>query len=97
MELTHTLFADDMLLMWEGLYENFQAFVEILEKYQKETWMVTNIEKLILDFNNLPDELLTRVRELFPFPLIPIVEGFKYLGFFLKTNDYVFQYWIWLF
>ena len=96
-KLTHVLFVDDVLLLGEGSYVNFQNLANILETYQKATRMAVNIEKTKLTFNNIPDEFLSRTKELLPFPTASIAKGFKYLGFILKPNPYSFQDWIWIY
>ena len=86
-----------VVLIGEGTYENVQALINILEKYQKATRMAINKENSKLAFNNLLEELLNRVRELVPYTINPVIEGIKYLGFSLKPNSYAFQDSLWLF
>ena len=90
-ELTHVLFVDDVLLMGEGTLTNFQNLAKSLEKYQKATGMVFNIEKSILIYSNVFGELLSREKELLPYSIATISEGFKYMGFTLKPNTCCFQ------
>jgi hypothetical protein len=39
----------------------------------------------------------SQFQDCLPFAQKQIDEGFKYLGFVLKPNDYVFRDWLWLF
>ena len=83
--------------MEEGTLTNLQNLAKSLEKYQKAIDMVVNIEKYILIYNNIYEELLSRVKVLLPYSTVPIYEGFKYLGFTLKPNSCAFQVWTWLY
>ena len=83
--------------MGEGTYENVQALVNILEKYQKATRMAIDIKNSKLAFNNLSEEPLNKVRESVPYPTTAITKGIKYLGFSLNPNAYAFQDYLRLF
>ena len=44
--------------------------------------MVVNMEKSNLIHNEFSDDMIQRVREIVPYQITPVEEGFKYLGFF---------------
>ena len=50
-EITHTLFVDDVLLFRIGAEDNLKEYASLIEKYKKATWMLINIEKLLLVHN----------------------------------------------
>ena len=39
---------------------------------------------------------LEEIHRLFTFDILPLEHGFRYLGFFLKPNDYKIRDWFWL-
>ena len=58
--------------------------------------MVVNVEKPNLIHNEFPEELLQMSKEIIQYKTTPVDEGFKCLGFTIKTNCYYFQDWVWL-
>ena len=59
--------------------------------------MLVNIEKYMIVHNECLVGLSQESKEILSYPTIPMCDGFKYLGFFLKPNSYGFQDWIWLY
>ena len=59
--------------------------------------MVVNMEKSNLIHNDFSNDMIQRERETVPFHITPVEDGFKYLGFFLKPNNYSYQDWVWLY
>ena len=93
-EVTHTLFVDDVLLLGERTLKNLEAFIALIDKYRRATRMVVNIEKSNLIHNDFPEDMLQRSREIIPYQITLLEEGFKYTGFKLKPNCYSFQDWV---
>jgi hypothetical protein len=58
--------------------------------------MEINCQKSCFLSHNLNDDLLNRVVEIFGILVSPLDQGMKYLGFFLKPNDYRVNDWHWL-
>ena len=83
--------------MGEGSIENIQANNQILKTYKKATGMHINVEKLNLVENSLLEAVQIRIKNEVSFPLKPLSDGFKYLGFYLKANSYSFKDWMWLY
>ena len=50
--------------------------------------MLISSEKSMLLKNGLSEEVCGHIRVVFPYPWINMGEGFKYLRYFLKPNDY---------
>ena len=85
------MFADDVVMLGEGTWENLKETKKILELYKKATSMHINVEKSILSENAIPEAIKERIRAKTPYILKPMDDGFKYLGFVLKTNAYSFK------
>jgi hypothetical protein len=47
--------------------------------------------------NGLSASLQRRIEHLFPIKVDPLDKGVKYLGFYLKPNNYKYVDWLWLF
>ena len=58
--------------------------------------MVINEEKSTINWANLEDPEVLILEENFNFQIRALYEGVKYLGFFLKPNDYRKADWYWL-
>jgi len=67
-----------------------------LDLYCEAICIKVNLNKYCLIPNCLSVNLLFQVEPLFHFPQNDLEEGFKYLGFFLKPNSYIFVDWLWL-
>ena len=96
-EVTHTLFVDDVLIFGEGSIRNIEAFASLIDKYKRATRMVVNMEKSNLIHNEFSVDMIHRVRDIVPYQITPVEEGFKYLDFFLKPNSYSYQDWFCLY
>ena len=59
--------------------------------------MVVNMEKSNLIHNDFPNDIIKSSREMLPYKIPNVEDGFKSLGFVLKPYCYLFQDWVWLF
>ena len=73
---------DDVLIFGEGSIINIEAFASLIDKYKRATGMVVNMEKSNLIHNEFSANMIHRVREIVPYQITPVEEGFTYLGFF---------------
>ena len=48
--------------------------------------MMINIKKSSFTHNEFTEDLTQQAKEIIPYPIVTITEGFKYLGFFSKTK-----------
>lgn len=46
--------------------------------------------------SSMDDNIIKEVKDIFPFEVKPLNLGFKYLGYFLKPNNYSKDDWMWL-
>lgn len=54
---------------------------------------MVNIQKSTVYFSGLEDEEARLISQLFPYQQTDVQEGLKYLGFYLKPNDYDTKDW----
>ena len=64
--------------------------------FRKVTGMMINASKSCLVINMVQEEDLQYMIDKFPFQSHNFDDGIKYLGFYLKPNDYKKADWRWL-
>ena len=58
--------------------------------------MMTNTGKSIISLMNILKEEKELFKRMFPFIVVELQDGIKYLGFYLKPNDYSKRDWGWM-
>jgi hypothetical protein len=94
--ITHMLFVDDVILFEKGYFQEWWVFKDVLNLFRNATGMDFNNQKSQFLEVGLSIDWLDQLKELFPFEVKSIEEGFKYLGFFLKPNCFSCDDWFWL-
>jgi len=94
--LTHLMFIDDVLIMGIASLEEWLCLKEILDSFCQASRLEINYHKSMFFFNNVEPEQLSAYEDLYDISFAHIDSGFKYLGFFLKPNDYKIDDWRWL-
>ena len=87
--ITHLV--DDVLLFGARTSKYFHALKRILELHCLVTRMDFNLTKSCILFYALLEESLRYLDLNLPFSWWEMDRGFKYLGFFLKPNSYIFD------
>lgn len=94
--LTHLLFVDDVLIFLNGSLADTSALQSVFDLFQKATGMIINVHKSTLTATGCSQHEVVYTRNRFPFLLLPMEEGLKYLGFRVKHGGYKIADWIWL-
>ena len=86
--ITHLLFVDDILLFGGGSQREWLTFKYALDVFCNATGMCISPRKSQF-YQSLwdPDEL-EELQHHFAYDIFPLDHGFRYLGFFLKPNNY---------
>lgn len=94
--ISHLLFVDDILIFTNGSLNELKELKSILELFLKATGMQINARKsqIIEEGLNRPDK--DQFSSYFPYEMCSMGSLFKYLGFWLKPNDYRKEDWSWL-
>ena len=71
-------------------------FKSILSSFCLASGMDVNCKKSCFLAHNIDPILKQRIHETFNIPFICMDKGMKYLGFFLKPNNYKVKDWLWL-
>jgi len=91
----HLLFVNDVVF-GEGSNWEWRSFERILKVFCLATSMVISVEKSLLLCNRLSEEVENHMYQMFPYKIGAIENELKYLGCFLKPNDYKVDHWGWL-
>ena len=90
------IFLDDVVLFGKGSVEEWEEYKEILELFFKATSMDLSENKFIFLKCGLEEEILEQLKSMFPFKIQSLYDEFKYLGYFIKSNNFVKEDWLWL-
>ena len=82
------LFLDDVFLFGLGLVEDWRNYKFILVLFSSNLGMMMSEQKSFCISGNLSMDMVEALKSIFPYKFIPLDQGFKYLGYFLKENDY---------
>jgi hypothetical protein len=95
--ITHFLFGNGILLFGRGTIRELRYLNIVLDSLCKLTRMELNLNKSYSLYNNPSDNQKRNMAQIFPMRMDPLDIGFKYLGFFLKPNNYKNGDWLsWL-
>ena len=94
--ITHLLFVDDILISYNVSHRGLQSFSQGMDLFIRATGIAINDEKLTVNRANLSEEAIRTLGTFFQFQSWDLDMGVKYLGFFLKPNDYMRKDWFWL-
>jgi hypothetical protein len=86
--ISHILFVDDIFYNIQGSIGELVELNSVLELYCRASGMEIKFDKYSIIFHNWSEGELRQVERLVPAPRRRLEEGFKYLGFFLKPNNY---------
>ena len=94
--MTHLLFVDDILLFCNGTRRDIECLKRGINLFNIVTWMLINIQKSTLTPYLLREPEVRILTNFFLASVSNLQDGFKYLGFHLKPNDYQKLDWKWL-
>ena len=87
---------DDVLIFCSGTVHDLNTLAEILAVFSSATGMEINEGKSIITTHRMEDVEVGYATACFPFVRVTLDDGLKYLGFFLKPNNYLKKDWVWL-
>ena len=84
--ITHLLFMDDVLIFGIGSAKDWNTYNEFFKLLCTASRMEVSYQKSCFLQNDVKDDGLTEVLNLFPFKLEAIENGFKYVGYYLNQT-----------
>eukprot|EP00253_Pinus_taeda_P029650 PITA_29650 len=94
--ISHLLFVDDIFIFTNTEHIEIKELKSILDLFLKATGMQINHRKSQLIMTGLVVQERGRLHSVLPFQPSMLELPFKYLGFWLKPNDYKKEDWNWL-
>eukprot|EP00253_Pinus_taeda_P030603 PITA_30603 len=94
--LTHLLFVDDVLILLDGSVRDSRTFSKILLLFTAATGMFPNQSKSTITCSRTSVQELRLALQVFPYEILPLDQGLKYLGFRLKPTCQRIADWVWL-
>eukprot|EP00253_Pinus_taeda_P011149 PITA_11149 len=94
--VTHLLFVDDIILFSNGSLEDCRTLKRILDLFLKSTGLCINERKSTITCSGLAREEVHRVALVLNFEVKSLEDSFKYLGFYLKLENYRIKDWHWI-
>jgi hypothetical protein len=92
----HLLFVDDVLIMTKASIEEWEEINKILDVFCSATGLMINVQKSTFLHFGVQQGTLEYLKEIFHYNFNDILNGFRYLGFFLKPDNYKVEDWHWL-
>ena len=87
---------DDILIFCDDSRRGLQILCQGLDLFHSATGMVINEDKSTINWANLSEDAIRSLGMFLRFQSQDLDAGVKYLGFFLKPNDYRRKDWVWL-
>jgi len=87
-KILHLLFVDDVLIMTNDSLQEWKEIKEILKTFCCATGLSINWEKSTFHFANLQQQILDKLKDIFPYTFTHFSTGLKYLGYYLKADSY---------
>eukprot|EP00253_Pinus_taeda_P033161 PITA_33161 len=94
--ISHLLFVDDILVFTNGSINELKELKNIFVLFMKATGMQINPRKSQIIVEGLNRQENEQFNLYFPYEMCNMVSPFKYLGFWLKPNDYRKEEWSWI-
>ena len=94
--ITHLFVVANILIFCDGLHKDVDKLCQGLELFKKASGLIINEDKSSITWENLEDGEKRYIVARLNFQCREVDEGLKYLGFYLKPNDYRKSNWMWL-
>jgi hypothetical protein len=95
-KILHLLFVDDVLILSKASMVEWLVIDSRISFFCKATGLSVNLTKSTVHFEGLSDLELISFKTLLPYSFTDLSQGFRYLGYFLKTGTPRAADWDWL-
>ncbi len=92
--LTHLLFVDDVLILLDGSVRDLRNFTKVLKLFSATTGMLPNQMKSTITCTRTSVQESQLALQAFPYNVLPLDRGLKYLGFRLKPTSQRIADWV---
>jgi hypothetical protein len=87
-KIIHLQFVDDVLIMTKAELPEWTEIDRIITLFCKASCLAVNQTKTTVHFDGLTVQELLPFKSLLPYTFSELSDGFKYLGYFLKTGKH---------
>jgi hypothetical protein len=87
-KILHLLFVDDVLIMTKASIEEWKEIERILCVFCGASGLMINVQKSTFHHFGVQHGILESIKGIYHFNFNDLSEGFRYLGFFLKPDNY---------
>jgi hypothetical protein len=95
-KILNIFFVDDVLIMTSAFVQEWKVIDSILSSFCHASGLIINPHKSTLHISGVPQEELFQYKDIFPFKVVDLSVGFRYLSFYLKPTSYKIEDWRWL-
>jgi hypothetical protein len=95
-KILHLLFVDDVIIMTNSKLSEWLEIRKILNLFCRASGLSINSQKSTFHHFGIQPDSLAELKELFRYEFKDLTRGFKYLGVFLKLDNYKAADWTWL-
>lgn len=98
LELTfiHVLFVDDILIGGMDTSIEWKNYYVLFTSFSAATGMKVSLKKSCIYHFRLTAVWIANLKTILPYSFHQLEDGFMYLGYYLKPNDYRSSDWMWL-
>jgi hypothetical protein len=89
-------FVDDVLIMTNDSLQEWNEIKYILNIFCSASGLKINWTKSTFHYARIQGASLEIFKDVFPYNVVDLSEGFRYLGYFLKDDSYKALDWTWL-
>jgi hypothetical protein len=80
--------VDNILIFCDGCCRDSLKLRDILDPYYLATGMQVSVGNHIVSSMGICEEDKNMFSQIFPYPIVELLESIKYLSFYLKPSDY---------
>jgi hypothetical protein len=95
-KILHLLFVDDVLIMSKASLLEWREIDKLISLFCKASGLAVNLSKSTVHFAGLSDLELSQFKSFLHYTFSDLSNGFRYLGYFLKTGAHRATDWGWL-
>jgi len=95
-KILHLFYVDNVLIMRKASIQELKEINDLLKIFYSALGMKVNLTKSTFHFSVIQGEFLEKFKEAFPYNFVDLLEGFRYLRYFLKAEKYKVVEWRWL-
>jgi hypothetical protein len=95
-KILHLLFVDDILILSKASLLEWREIDKLISVFCKSSGLAVNLSKSTVHFAGLSELELGKFKSVLHYTFSDLINGFCYLGYFLKTGAHRTTDWGWI-